>query len=68
MTQQPTQQPMQFEIFPNGDPHGKGWMVREKVGTSWFYRGDLSPMVGKQRAIAHLKRRYPGCQVKVAKR
>jgi hypothetical protein len=59
-----------FEILPTGDPFNKnGWDVRE-YRTSYrdrfcIFRGDLSPIQGRDNAIATLKRLYPGCKVRI---
>jgi hypothetical protein len=61
-----------FELVPTGDPYNKfGWDVREyrdsyDEGTCIF-RGDLSPIRGKQSAIRKLRQLYPGCRVRVSK-
>lgn len=61
-----------FEIERCGDPYNKtGWDVRE-FGKSFdestcIYRGDLSPMQGRDRTIRYLRRNYPGCKIKVVR-
>lgn len=59
-----------FEIVKTGDPYNRtGWDVREYAKsfdeTTCAFRGDLSPMQGRDRTIRYLKRNYPGCKVKV---
>jgi len=61
-----------FSINRCGDSFNKyGWDVKEyeKSYEDRFciFRGDLSPIQGRDRAIRYLKRAYPGCKVKVEK-
>ncbi len=59
-----------FEIHRCGDPFNRtGWEVRE-YETSFddrfcTYRGDLSPIQGRDNAIQLLRRLYPGCKIRV---
>lgn len=61
--------PREFEIYPTGDPHNRtGWDVSEKdVGGHWFFRGDLSPIQGRDRAKARLRMLYPTATIGVRK-
>lgn len=59
-----------FEIKPTGDPYNRtGWDVHEyeKSFDERFcvFRGDLSPMQGRDNTIRYLRRHYPGCKVRV---
>lgn len=59
-----------FEILRCGDPHNKrGWDVREYKASFdeqvCIFRGDLSPICGRDRAITTLRRMYPGCKIRV---
>ena len=60
-----------FEIVPTGDPYNRtGWDVREYADNydepTCTFRGDLSPIQGRERTIATLRRLYPGCTVRVS--
>lgn len=59
-----------FEIKPCGDPYNRhGWEVMEYQDSfdedTCVYRGDLSPMQGRDRTIRYLRRVYPGCKIRV---
>lgn len=61
---------MLFEILLTGDPYNKtGWDVREYEKSYddgvCVFRGDLSPIQGRDNAVRTLKRLYPGCEVRV---
>jgi hypothetical protein len=61
-----------FEILPTGDPYNRtGWDVREYVNsfdeTTCTYRGDLSPIQGRDNAIRKLRRMYPGCKIRISR-
>lgn len=59
---------MKFEIYPCGDPYNKyGWNVREVTDKGCFYRGDISPMQGKNNTIRYLRRNYPKCKISCTK-
>lgn len=50
-----------FEIYPTDN----GWNVRERQEDgSWVFRGDVSPIQGRDRAIAILRRNYPHCVIR----
>lgn len=62
--------PKLFEISRTGDPFNKtGWDVREYEksfdDSTCIFRGDLSPIQGRDNAKAALRRMYPGCKVRV---
>jgi hypothetical protein len=60
-----------FAIRQTGDPFNKtGWDVSEYENsfdepTSIWFRGDISPIQGRDRAIRYLRRTYPGCKIRV---
>jgi len=60
-----------FEIKPTGDPSNRtGWDVLEYEGESYidsacYFRGDISPIQGRDRAIRYLRKTYPGCKIRV---
>lgn len=59
-----------FEILRCGDPYNRtGWDVHEYAKSfdedTCVYRGDLSPIQGRDRAIRILRRMYPGCKIRV---
>ncbi len=59
-----------FEILRCGDPYNKyGWDVREYQESfeedTCTYRGDISPIQGRDNAIRYLRRNYPGCKIRV---
>ncbi len=61
-----------FELTPCGDPHTRGWDVREYQDSfdepTCTYRGDLSPLTcSAAMARVFLKRHYPGCRVRVSR-
>ncbi len=61
-----------FEIERCGDPYNRhGWDVREFQSSydepTCVYRGDLSPIQGRDRTIRTLRRMYPGCKVRVVR-
>lgn len=58
-----------FTIKPTGDPFNRhGWDVTEYEKSykdnTCIFRGDISPIQGKENAILYLERFYPGCKVK----
>ncbi len=57
-----------FHIKPTGDPFNRfGWDISEQHhdGGGWWFRGDLSPIQGRDRTIRTLRSLYPGCRVRV---
>ena len=56
-----------FEIMRTGDPYNKtGWDIHEiEENNSIIFRGDLSPIQGRDNAIWRLRRFYPGCKITV---
>lgn len=59
-----------FTIGECGDPYSvNAWVVREYKNsfaeTVCVYRGDLSPIRGKRRAVETLRRLYPGCRIRL---
>jgi hypothetical protein len=59
-----------FEIVRCGDPYNRtGWDVREYKESfdepTCIYRGDISPIQGRERTIRYLRRTYPGCKIRV---
>ena len=61
---------MLFELVRTGDPYNKtGWDVREYQNDynepTCTYRGDLSPIQGRDNAIRRLRRLYPNCKIRV---
>ena len=60
-----------FEIQTTGDPYNRtGWDVREYQNSfdedTCIFRGDLSPIQGRDNAIRQLRRQYPGCKIRVS--
>lgn len=60
-----------FEIQRCGDPYNRtGWEVSEFEHSfddrTAIFRGDISPMQGRDRTIAYLRRYYPGCKIRVS--
>jgi hypothetical protein len=58
-----------FEILPCGDPYNRyGWEIREYRDSFDeefpIYRGDLSPIKGRDRTIQMLRALYPGCKIR----
>jgi hypothetical protein len=59
-----------FEIMRTGDPYNRtGWDVREYEKSFdddiCIFRGDLSPIQGRDNAIRKLRKMYPGCKIRV---
>ena len=59
-----------FLIKQCGDPYNRtGWEVGEFKDNfdepTAIYRGDLSPIQGRDRTIFTLRRMYPGCKIRV---
>jgi len=59
-----------FEIVRCGDPYNKtGWDIREYADSfdedTCTFRGDISPIQGRDNAIRYLRKHYPGCKIKV---
>lgn len=60
-----------FEIQTTGDPYNKtGWDVHEYQDSfeeqTCVFRGDLSPMQGRDNTIRYLRRLYPGCKIRIS--
>ncbi len=63
--------PKLFEILPTGDPYNRtGWDVREYDKsfdeTTCIFRGDISPVQGRENTKALLRRLHPGCKIRVS--
>lgn len=61
-----------FIVKRCGDPYNRhGYDVQEceKSFDDRFvvFRGDISPMHGRDRTIRYLRRNYPGCKIRVEK-
>lgn len=59
-----------FEITSCGDPFNRsGWDVREYADSfdedTCTFRGDISPIQGRDRTIHYLRRNYPNCKIRV---
>lgn len=70
--QKPNQKPNQklFTIEPTGDPFNRtGWDIKECEHSLddqiVIFRGDLSPIQGRDRTVRTLRRLYPGCKIRV---
>ncbi len=64
--------PRLFEIGQCGDPFNRtGWDVREFENDLdedvCIFRGDLSPIQGRDRCVRYLRRNYPGCKIRVSR-
>lgn len=57
-----------FIIMRTGDPYNKtGWDIHEIDGPDTIFRGDLSPIQGRDNAIWLLRRLYQDCKITVQK-
>lgn len=59
-----------FGIRKCGDPFNRtGWEVTEYKNSFeedvCVFRGDLSPIQGRDKAVRKLRRMYPGCKIRV---
>lgn len=59
-----------FEIKHTGDPFNRhGWDIHEYAQSfnddTCIFRGDLSPVQGRDNAIRLLRRMYLGCKIRV---
>jgi hypothetical protein len=63
-------QAMRFEAYPNGDPFSPKncYDIREIDGEHCWFRGDLSPICGKDNVRFKLDNIYPGCKVRFVDR
>jgi hypothetical protein len=64
--------PKLFEILRCGDPYNRtGWDVREYEKSFddiiCIYRGDLSPIQGRDQTLRTLRQMYPGCKIRVTR-